>query len=188
MRGLRDDLARRRVMYRYNPAYAGTTSSCFLMRRQCLIQPRVCGDYSRALNKSIIHADTTPRMRGLHHSGCQLVSRIRYNPAYAGTTRTNHEGISNLTIQPRVCGDYRQHCYMPSSRRDTTPRMRGLPICKNKVTTTSRYNPAYAGTTHNSWFVLGISSIQPRVCGDYTVANVAAATGLDTTPRMRGLQ
>ena len=49
--------------------------------------------------------------------------KVRYNPAYAGTTYAPQGVADTAAIQPRVCGDY---------------------CCKLKR---NRYNPAYAGTT-----------------------------------------
>ena len=133
---------------RYNPAYAGTTRRPCTSSRHVQIQPRVCGDYSRALNKSIIHADTTPRMRGLRGVCRSVLLTVRYNPAYAGTTPLRLSTRIENTIQPRVCGDYL--CLTTGDARylDTTPRMRGLQTALLHAQQQTGYNPAYAGTTN----------------------------------------
>ena len=51
----------------------------------------------------------------------------------------------------------------------------------------SRYNPAYAGTTSGEALIIVPSPIQPRVCGDYVRVGLVVHFHSDTTPRMRGL-
>ncbi len=51
-----------------------------------------------------------------------------------------------------------------------------------------RYNPACAGTTLRSRTKSIWCTIQPRVCGDYSVLLRLFSIVTDTTPRVRGLQ
>ena len=71
---------------------------------------------------------------------------------------------------------------------DTTPRVRGLPIPIGTFTRLSRYNPACAGTTSSPSSHALPPSIQPRVCGDYSVSPASVRSYTDTTPRVRGLR
>ena len=152
------------------------------------IQPRVCGDYYTKEVFLVCQIDTTPRMRGLRDALMIVIPPLRYNPAYAGTTRTNGRRTYTLAIQPRVCGDYNGISSSASARTDTTPRMRGLLKPKDGEKPVERYNPAYAGTTPGMEQRIQRAAIQPRVCGDYTFVSSGDRVTIDTTPRMRGLQ
>ena len=71
---------------------------------------------------------------------------------------------------------------------DTTPRVRGLQQDELVYTDRGRYNPACAGTTLRSRTKSIWCTIQPRVCGDYSVLLRLFSIVTDTTPRVRGLQ
>ena len=127
-------------------------------------------------------------MRGLHPCRERAITVSRYNPAYAGTTQRNAYEKSRCEIQPRVCGDYAAAHHVPRLRVDTTPRMRGLRTESIPLSSSTRYNPAYAGTTSPMPSASAPATIQPRVCGDYSPAPRSLTLHRDTTPRMRGLR
>ena len=76
---------------------------------------------------------------------------------------------------------------MVAAMIDTTPRVRGLQSCHIHEVCTARYNPACAGTTLRSRTKSIWCTIQPRVCGDYSVLLRLFSIVTDTTPRVRGL-
>ena len=133
-------------------------------------------------------ADTTPRVRGLHHAFLEFVIRARYNPACAGTTFEHRIAVICRTIQPRVCGDYRLGQMQMVPLFDTTPRVRGLLYAHFFRLRNWRYNPACAGTTIIANFNAIVLLIQPRVCGDYNALRFVLFLAVDTTPRVRGLR
>ena len=136
----------------------------------------------------MLYCDTTPRVRGLLIAIEIKATTVRYNPACAGTTGMPRVRACAASIQPRVCGDYRN---APSSclcRFDTPPRVRGLPAASLAAALVARYNPACAGTTCSLTGLCISFTIQPRVCGDYQQASVMPTAPLDTTPRVRGLR
>ena len=188
VRGLLTVIIKCRRVVRYNPACAGTTVSRAALYRQIPIQPRVCGDYLLWCDVVLLLADTTPRVRGLQFIPATGSGTLRYNPACAGTTATYIMYIFSRSIQPRVCGDY-----LPTSSRtrpftDTTPRVRGLLFITVVTLVRSGYNPACAGTTHDSRRCSYRYAIQPRVCGDYFLQYPISFSCYDTTPRVRGLR
>ena len=79
---------------------------------------------------------------------------------------------------------------MPARRArvDTTPRVRGLLKSALIRRRSRRYNPACAGTTAGCPHCSSRFWIQPRVCGDYPPSRIRSRAGIDTTPRVRGLQ
>ena len=85
--------------------------------------------------------------------------------------------MTQLSIQPRVCGDYLFGHSISGRILDTTPRVRGLLGQTSAIGLQGRYNPACAGTTFGGPLFVISSTIQPRVCGDYTA--------IWTTGRMR---
>ena len=127
-------------------------------------------------------------MRGLRSQGISQLANLRYNPAYAGTTRAISRCRRFMRIQPRVCGDYNRVTGPAVGLQDTTPRMRGLPVIITLKEYMSRYNPAYAGTTAVRDMQEKARKIQPRVCGDYDRLVERDDRTKDTTPRMRGLR
>ena len=150
MRGLLPTLQLINTGKRYNPAYAGTTVPAIHAGGLRRIQPRVCGDYDTPLFAPHAERDTTPRMRGLPQTRIEKLPRARYNPAYAGTTRSSMRSSYPAAIQPRVCGDYAAQSSAGESSPDTTPRMRGLLVKNSSQPARRRYNPAYAGTTYHA--------------------------------------
>ena len=88
---------------------------------------------------------------------------------------------------PRVCGDYPVTASLVAIPFDTTPRVRGLLARLPYIPVRFRYNPACAGTTTQQSRRVGHSTIQPRVCGDYTSLPSHRPLECDTTPRVRGL-
>ena len=175
------------VYTRYNPACAGTTSGFSGSVLSCSIQPRVCGDYALILSCVSLSYDTTPRVRGLRDRRQSAIWISRYNPACAGTTFASLTVRTEISIQPRVCGDYDVIHGRILQAHDTTPRVRGLPMVCRVTRRLNRYNPACAGTTLLDIVTMYMSSIQPRVCGDYPKKRVGSVPELDTTPRVRGL-
>ena len=172
---------------RYNPACAGTTVRTTLCGCTCPIQPRVCGDYREVRRHSVVHLDTTPRVRGLPPAILLVLLHRRYNPACAGTTPPSAQQRIAVSIQPRVCGDYALCCLIQPPSSDTTPRVRGLRVRNAIARLGNRYNPACAGTTSMTIYCWLLPPIQPRVCGDYVVLTAMALSLYDTTPRVRGL-
>ena len=172
---------------RYNPACAGTTLRAERSRRQPAIHPRVCGDYAQSSRPRWEADDTTPRVRGLRDRRQSAIWISRYNPACAGTTFASLTVRTEISIQPRVCGDYDVIHGRILQAHDTTPRVRGLPMVCRVTRRLNRYNPACAGTTLLDIVTMYMSSIQPRVCGDYPKKRVGSVPELDTTPRVRGL-
>ena len=126
-------------------------------------------------------------MRGLRKAALCRNLNHRYNPACAGTTATPMRAVSGTTIQPRVCGDYLELPFAFEELHDTTPRVRGLLQVSRICHFSLRYNPACAGTTHHGHGTAAMSSIQPRVCGDYHNLLYSSSVVGDTTPRVRGL-
>ena len=188
VRGLPYPLSFCSFSLRYNPACAGTTEGPYAGYFSREIQPRVCGDYLVAMVALSDTDDTTPRVRGLLSFSRLCSFSHRYNPACAGTTPSAFLIIEPLSIQPRVCGDYRYVDFRYIDNLDTTPRVRGLRIVKAINNQSFRYNPACAGTTLIVEINRTVFKIQPRVCGDYDRKFLSHRISSDTTPRVRGLQ
>ena len=150
------------------PACAGTTGCGSTTDARPAIQPRVCGDYRVHLDLHRDESDTTPRVRGLRIGRITGLCPCRYNPACAGTTHGSGRAGRSSSIQPRVCGDYAIPAEKVARIADTTPRVRGLHLCRTSLQRRQRYNPACAGTTCIAIDGIVVLSIQPRVCGDYS--------------------
>ena len=65
MRGIYGNDTPPNLDIRFNPAYAGNIRMSKLERQIGQVQPRVCGEYSKASEEDVVEAGSTPRMRGI---------------------------------------------------------------------------------------------------------------------------
>ena len=150
MQGQQAAEARGAQVVRYNPAYAGTTCVGLRGRAAVSIQPCVCRDNHASSHEFALDEDTTLRMQGQPAQDSIQAADVRYNPAYAGTTRAVGAGDSCGSIQPCVCRDNSDSSFLHHTQEDTTLRMQGQLPFQSIADGFLRYNPAYAGTTKES--------------------------------------
>ena len=70
----------------------------------------------------------------------------------------------------------------------SAPRMRGTHIYYANKYGFHRFSPAYAGNTNKLIIMRYKYKVQPRVCGEHWVAQLAAYAEAGSAPRMRGTQ
>ena len=106
MRGISCSCVCCSVNSRFNPAYAGNIILLIVQVRCFQVQPRVCGEYSKAQPKNERRTGSTPRMRGIFMQIREKRFAWRFNPAYAGNIRSMQDSPHTDQVQPRVCGEY----------------------------------------------------------------------------------
>ena len=106
MRGICSYSPSSMVSIRFNPAYAGNINPLILFDSSIQVQPRVCGEYSKAQPKDERRTGSTPRMRGILQNVYICAILHRFNPAYAGNITPLSVSFASKQVQPRVCGEY----------------------------------------------------------------------------------
>ncbi len=112
--------------------------------------------------------------------------RRRFNPACAGNTTTFLGRPRRLPVQPRVRGEHVVGHQHQAVERGSTPRARGTPQRVRQPVPVRRFNPACAGNTTFTMFLVGSMSVQPRVRGEHRGKRVGNDCHGGSTPRARG--
>ena len=74
---------------------------------------------------------------------------VRFNFAHAGNIVFLTESEVFKQVYPRVCGEYAPSCTVFVIVLGSTPRMRGISVCRKICDIPIRFNPAYAGNIFN---------------------------------------
>ena len=148
--------------------------------------PRVCGEHVRDLPFVLVHAGSSPRMRGTPFSGSLLIAWLGIIPAYAGNTWNRCFGITSVWDHPRVCGEHSKNMLDECEERGSSPRMRGTLPQIPCVTHGVGIIPAYAGNTQSGQSMFAAAWDHPRVCGEHTAIGDAVIDATGSSPRMRG--
>ena len=186
MRGKRGGRPCSRRRRRLIPAYAGKTNQRAASARVARAHPRVCGENPCFCRGVSSRWGSSPRMRGKPRHECARSDRRRLIPAYAGKTLSSSAGRRRNRAHPRVCGENFPPRASISSRRGSSPRMRGKPRQFSRRRGYRRLIPAYAGKTVASVPPVTSSSAHPRVCGENSSVIYDATARLGSSPRMRG--
>ena len=102
--------------------------------------------------------------------------------------RSRHAfAFSVSAVHPRVCGEYLATGPLILPKPGSPPRVRGIRVRCAGVIGARRFTPACAGNT--AWLSLTpkMTTVHPRVCGEYisTLRRFAISTG--SPPRVRGI-
>ena len=168
------------------PAYAGSTSASLTTRTRTGDHPRVCGEH-RALNAlKYGPLGSSPRMRGALDGRELLVDVRGIIPAYAGSTARRASSSWRCRDHPRVCGEHFSESSAVTSRRGSSPRMRGAldRLCDGGSAV--GIIPAYAGSTLSPASPSCRGRDHPRVCGEHQGLSWYPVASLGSSPRMRG--
>ncbi|AHI23415.1 hypothetical protein B843_10150 [Corynebacterium vitaeruminis DSM 20294] len=104
-------------------------------------------------------------MRGALSGRRLLVGDDRLIPAGAGRTAVSIGRALPKQAHPRRCGAHPMGRCFPSSRRGSSPQVRGARVESRSISTARRLIPAGAG--HTSWglSMCGLIAAHPRRCG-----------------------
>ena len=129
------------------PACAGKTYSGLQPVRLPEDHPRVCGENSAALTKSLFQRGSPPRVRGKHILKRLKKVLLRITPACAGKTLRDRSKATAPGDHPRVCGENAGVLGVGLSVTGSPPRVRGKLVRKGLVRQNLRITPACAGKT-----------------------------------------
>ena len=148
--------------------------------------PRVCGEHVRDLPFVLVHAGSSPRMRGTPFSGSLLIAWLGIIPAYAGNTWNRCFGITSVWDHPRVCGEHFRRFLASPMAWGSSPRMRGTHSDWRRRYRCNGIIPAYAGNTLRHWISEDAIWDHPRVCGEHLGLPYKLPSYWGSSPRMRG--
>ena len=175
-------------MFRFIPAFAGTTSAGRVPVRVVPVHPRVRGDHPVPERLALRSVGSSPRSRGPRRCGIAHGADDRFIPAFAGTTRTRSARRRSLPVHPRVRGDHHPAALHDTTHLGSSPRSRGPRLSSSRETPAWWFIPAFAGTTRTCHAVRGRGTVHPRVRGDHVANLKRAVATIGSSPRSRGPQ
>ena len=110
----------------------------------------------------------------------------RFIPACVGNAVAGLPSSTEQQVHPRVCGE-RSHS--PTARPRLTgssPRVWGTPGFAPPLTRSARFIPACVGNASFHASPRSYRAVHPRVCGERTAGDVAAALPSGSSPRVWG--
>ena len=125
-------------------------------------------------------------MRGTDRDRLCVVEQTRFSPAHAGNSRSAPGYASTGSVQPRACGEQMAGGVDGSVSTGSAPRMRGTVRPLRPGPIEQRFSPAHAGNSSGAAITLESPSVQPRACGEQSIAARTAAVFGGSAPRMRG--
>ena len=129
----------------------------------------------------------TPAYAGNIVADVKAYETDEVHPAYAGNMSCPGKAALRFQVQPRVCGEYIKSNAKTTRNIGSTPRMRGISVCRKICDIPIRFTPAYAGNIFVMLKILIGMQVQPRVCGEYFMIYCFFFSETGSTPRMRGI-
>ena len=188
VRGIRHQFGIQSRIERFSPARAGNTPPNHRRRLQMTVQPRACGEYSWIACRVCQSVGSAPRVRGILTARKFSASGVRFSPARAGNTRYTRRLRLVGSVQPRACGEYGIGFIVGRRRAGSAPRVRGIPDGCTGRPESGRFSPARAGNTRLTQHGIVVVPVQPRACGEYTMATTAYGIKSGSAPRVRGIR
>ena len=130
---------------RFSPARAGNGTRWLPTMRKRPVQPRACGERDAVFQHSNPAAGSAPRVRGTAHRLQPLRLPRRFSPARAGNGAPTSSAGTCCAVQPRACGERRQHHHNQGVAPGSAPRVRGTVLFAPSQMIRDRFSPARAG-------------------------------------------
>ena len=170
------------------PACAGNTITRYDWRYTATVHPRVRGEYKGEIGPDDIPGGSSPRARGIPHVTLAQLRKGRFIPACAGNTALRCARIAQLSVHPRVRGEYGQARCRPALAPGSSPRARGIRWQRAARLGGCRFIPACAGNTRAPAFLVAGLPVHPRVRGEYHVNSKHGRPYAGSSPRARGIR
>ncbi len=186
MRGKRHDRSRVPHRGRIIPARAGQTFRRSHRSGTRPDHPRACGANAVDVDGFVVHAGSSPRVRGKLYTHAVHVHAARIIPARAGQTVELLEAKAPRTDHPRACGanpsDRGSRVWCPGS----SPRVRGKHGYRLGHLGHGRIIPARAGQTAAHVYDIRKGADHPRACGANHDVDIPQQRDTGSSPRVRG--
>ena len=129
---------------------------------------------------------SSPRLRGTRRGVLADERSPRFIPAFAGNARDRIVPGRGVSVHPRVCGERPQPALSSVKYGGSSPRLRGTQGQGAGHAVHVRFIPAFAGNARSRQCSGKTRSVHPRVCGERSTKEIAAARGYGSSPRLRG--
>ena len=133
-----------------------------------------------------VPSGSPPLTRGPRKRGAGPWSCHRITPAHAGTTCRHIPTLPLLPDHPRSRGDHQGGYHDILLFGGSPPLTRGPRAVQLRVRRSLRITPAHAGTTCESYLVVGIDRDHPRSRGDHAFVLAKIASRAGSPPLTRG--
>ena len=171
---------------RFIPACAGNAGFHARGFRLAAVHPRVCGERDQLDIGRLERRGSSPRVRGTPGQRQIVQIAARFIPACAGNAASNISHGRLSSVHPRVCGERIHAIPQNSTKRGSSPRVRGTPARRSGTGPRSRFIPACAGNAGSWGGRSGGPAVHPRVCGERGRRAPGIAVGRGSSPRVRG--
>ena len=168
------------------PAHAGQTCACPSRPRAWTDHPRACGANVGFAPIHVPLCGSSPRMRGKRRFAQHVPVAGRIIPAHAGQTSPCPRQQTTPSDHPRACGANGGWGAWTARATGSSPRMRGKLSDDPHGIILLRIIPAHAGQTPAQLWMDSLTADHPRACGANVILHLQYATGVGSSPRMRG--
>ena len=111
---------------RFTPTCVGNTISVYCRLCQPAVHPHVCGEYNRAVSKSLDPAGSPPRVWGILGQRHHCSYHQRFTPTCVGNTSCFAISRRNSAVHPHVCGEYDGFIGVNRPSNGSPPRVWGI--------------------------------------------------------------
>ncbi len=146
----------------------------------------MCGEHCAMASTSHPRSGSSPRVRGALG---EQVARLHLRgiiPACAGSTGSRQASPRPWRDHPRVCGEHHAFASSSTSRRGSSPRVRGARSDGKNMANRSGIIPACAGSTRCPRATRPAAGDHPRVCGEHAFLTDTTGNRRGSSPRVRG--
>ncbi len=91
---------------RITPAFAGSTHPGIEVFTPTKDHPRVCGEHLGGRVGALSMSGSPPRLRGARQLAMTGQRQLGITPAFAGSTTTDNQAVTEIEDHPRVCGEH----------------------------------------------------------------------------------
>ena len=174
------------VHTRFSPACAGNGTRRRCRRPRFSVQPRVCGERGRHIERRGRRGGSAPRVRGTAPTIGLALCQSRFSPACAGNGMDFPLTTRVCAVQPRVCGERSASVLAVCDENGSAPRVRGTVQIDAVIGLVDRFSPACAGNGGRADLWWAVALVQPRVCGERFQSSQARPQTGGSAPRVRG--
>ena len=174
------------TQFRFIPACAGNTCSPLPRILQTPVHPRLCGEHVCCSDVRRDPIGSSPPVRGTHCPATVAELYLRFIPACAGNTFDPDSTLNPAPVHPRLCGEHNKATFQLARGVGSSPPVRGTLRGGAAVRAASRFIPACAGNTNNTFISPLFHPVHPRLCGEHQIAVEMPGRATGSSPPVRG--
>ena len=168
------------------PAYAGSTTSCFVISSRRPAHPRLRGEHENQRATKSIPLGSSPPTRGALGECDGVPGQGGLIPAYAGSTAIRSLGGASGWAHPRLRGEHGEVSGAANVDRGSSPPTRGAHARRHCRCCSPGLIPAYAGSTKTRCIHRRHEPAHPRLRGEHSYGTQPRAPAEGSSPPTRG--